>query len=479
MKNKIVWRLMGYFAASLLVLVCIISGIFIALFRANTIELHKADLEARAGKIAETLSSLSTTGTGKGQGGGYGAYIKFLNDIAMADVWIVDEDLNIITYGMGQLSPNTASDLPANAKEIVDEVFAGQTEFSESFSNLLETPTLTVGTPIKSQSGEVIGAVLLHSPVNGTDLAVSNGILILGISIGSALLIAAGLSVIFSFSFTKPLKRMNQTAILLAEGDYSAKTEVRQRDEIGTLAKNMDILSGRLDEASRESEKLENMRRDFVANISHELRTPITVIRGSLEALEDGVVTDGDKIREYYSQMLAESKHLQRLVGDLLDLSRLQNADFALEMADISLCDVLSDGLRSAGSLAKEKEIEILYENKAAGCAIRGDYGRLRQMILIVLDNAIKFSPVKGHIAVKLTQNGGLTLSVRDDGPGIAPEELPYIFDRFHKTKSEENKTGTGLGLAIAKQIALRHNITLEARSQPGQGSEFVFTFSA
>jgi signal transduction histidine kinase len=293
------------------------------------------------------------------------------------------------------------------------------------------------------------------------------------------LLIASLLSVALSFSFTKPLGKMNLAAIKLADGDYTVKTDIYQKDEIGTLAENMDILSERLYQASKESENLEKLRCDFVANISHELRTPITVIRGSLEALNDGVVTEEKQIREYYSQMLSESKHLQRLVSDLLDLSRLQNMDFRLEMAEVSLCDILSDVIRSAKTLANDKNINILFENKAERCSVFGDYGRLRQMIMIIMDNAVKFSPQNGNIYMNLQQNEALTLSIRDEGPGIPEEDLPYIFERFYKTKSIENKTGTGLGLAIAKQIACRHNIIIEVLSTPQHGSEFIFSFNA
>ncbi len=477
MKNKIVWRLSGYFVAALFIFSLIMSGIFIALFRTYTIELKKDELEQRAIKISETLSSVTTSGVENVKGEKYGTYMKFLNVNATSDVWIVDENLNIITYGMGRHLPSTTTELPADAKQIVDEIFTGKTEFSQSFSTLLDTPSLTVGTPIKSENGDIIGVVLLHSPVNGIDLAITNGIFILIISIGIALLIAVLFSVGLSFSFTKPLKRINLTAIQLIEGDYSVKTGITQKDEIGTLAGNMDILAKRLYEASKESDKLEGLRRDFVANISHELRTPVTVIHGSLEALNDGVVADEIQIKEYYAQMLSESKHLQRLISDLLDLSRLQNTDFQLKMSEVNLSDVLTDAIRSARSLAKEKNIDISFYNQAEKYDIFGDYGRLRQMIMIILDNAVKFSSEKGHIDIKLIKDKELVLSIRDKGPGIPQQDLPYIFDRFYKTKSEENKTGTGLGLAIAKQIAVRHNIKIEAVSEQNKGTEFIFKF--
>lgn len=479
MKNKIVWRLSAYFTASLIVFTLIISGIFIAYFRANTIELKKNELKERATKISETLSSVSETNVGKGLGSGYGAYIKFLNDIAMADVWIVDENLNIITYGSASHTVTNTSELPENAKQVVDEVFSGNTEFSESFSDLLDTPSLTVGTPIKAADGSIVGVVLLHSSVSGINTAITNGIQILSISILIALILTIVLSILLSFRFTKPLNRINNTAIKLAEGDYTVKADLAQKDEIGILANNIDILSKRLYEASKESEKLENLRREFIANISHELRTPISVIRASLEALVDGVVTEKNQTAEFYSQMLSESKHLQRLVNDLLDLSRLQNMDFQLEMSNVNLCDIVSDVTRSVKSLAKEKNVEIEFDKQTCNYIVFGDYDRLRQMILIILDNAVKFSKQDGHIYINLIQKENLVLSIRDEGQGISAQDLPYIFDRFYKTKSESNKVGTGLGLAIAKQIAQRHNIDLKAFSTLGSGSEFLFTFKS
>jgi len=485
MKNKIAFKLTLYFVVALLVFALIISSVFLILFRANAIEMQKVELEQRAVKISETFSSFLTgeNKAGQGQGvisggmGGYGAYIRFLNDIALADVWVVDENLKIITKGQGMHSSYEFSALPANAELIVKEVFTGKTAFSESFSSVLETPTLTFGTPLKDSSGKIVGVVLLHSPVNGTDLAVSRGGIILAISTLIALIIGVLLSFIFSLSFTKPLKKMSKTAMKLADGDYSAKTDVNGKDEMGELAKNLDILSERLELSSKESEKLDQLRRDFVANISHELRTPITVIRGSLEALCDGVVTNKDQVDEYHRQMLNESKGLQRLVGDLLDLSRLQNTDFEIEKTEVSLCDIVNDTMRSAKSIADAKEIQLTLENTALDCSVLGDYGRLRQMLMTIIDNAIKFSPKGGGVIITLDDTEGKKVSIRDNGTGIKTEDLPYVFDRFYKTKEIDNIGGTGLGLAIAKQIAMRHDAEISVNSVAGQGSEFIINF--
>ncbi|MDF2838476.1 MAG: putative two-component histidine kinase [Evtepia sp.] len=482
MKNKIAFKLTVYFSSALFLFSLIIGGVFIILFRSHTIEVHKADLEKRAVTMAETLSGFingtNTVWQGVGMGrmvggqGGYGVYLRFLDDIAMADVWIVDEHLNLITSGMAG-NKFSYADLPQNAESVVTEVFKGNTTFSEGFSNLLKAPTLTVGTPIES-GGKVIGALLLHSPVEGMNEATVQGVSILAVSIVAALLLSILLSVALARAFTKPLKKMRNTAALLAGGDYTAKTDVRQNDEIGELASAIDVLSERLEQARGESEKLDKLRRDFVANVSHELKTPITVLRGSLEALCDEVVTDPTQVKDYHHQMLGESLFLQRLVNDLLDLSRLQNTDFQIEMQDINLCDVLSDAIRSAGQMALKKNIEIRLEQYKQMLMVYGDYGRLRQMFLIILDNAVKFSPQGEAVAISLKDK---TVSIRDHGIGIHDEDLPYIFDRFYKVNSEENKNGSGLGLAIAKQIADRHHISVSVSSKVNEGTDFQFQF--
>ncbi|SHN75596.1 HAMP domain-containing sensor histidine kinase [Desulfitobacterium chlororespirans] len=510
MKNKIALKLTLYFSLSLLLFSLIIGSVFMTLFKNQTVQLHKVDMEKRATSIAGTLSTLisnastatatqsSEAGTngmnsanrmggmmhGMGMGGmggmmqgmgGYSSYLQFLDEIAMADVWIVDETLQLMTIGHMTNRQINYADLPADADQVVKEVFQGNTTFSEGFSSLLNTPTLTVGAPIKA-GDKVAGALLLHSPIQGTKEALQQGAGILAMSIIVALLLSLLLSIVLAYTFTKPLNRMKNSTLQLAKGDYLAKTGVQQEDEIGELASAIDILSERLESASHESDRLEQQRRDFIAKISHELRTPVTVIRGSLEALCDEVITEPDQIKAYHRQMLKESIFLQHLVNDLMDLTRLQNPDFKIEMENISLGDLLRDVLRSAQNIAHGKGILLKadIDQQASLGSIRGDYVRLRQMFLIILDNAIKFSPPEENVWITFVNN---TVTIQDKGPGIPPDNLPHIFDRFYKSSAVENKTGTGLGLAIAKQIAHRHRIQIIVDSQPGQGTRFGFHF--
>lgn len=489
MNNKIAVKLTAYFSVALLLFSLIIGVIFMSLFKNNAVSTHKKDLENRALTIAGTISELSEgdglnfnmmNGRMMGRGmmsmqGGMGAYLRNLDTIAMADAWIVDENLNLLTTGTMSHMQYSYKDLPEDANRVVKDVFNGNTSFSEGFSSLLDTPTITVGTPIVANN-EVIGALLLHSPVKGIDEALNKGYKILFFSIVIALLISLTLSIALALTFTKPLKKMKSAALLLAKGNYDVKTGVVQNDEIGELAGAIDILSARLDESSRESEKLQKQRQDFITNISHELRTPVTVIRGSLEALCDGIIKEPEHVKEYHTQMLKESKSLERLVNDLLELSRLQNTDFKIEMQQINLCDILNDAARSAQNIASKKNIEIIYKQDKDVFLINGDYGRLRQMFLVVIDNAIKFSRENSSVFIELNES---LVSVKDEGIGISKEDLPFIFDRYYRIKTENNKSGTGLGLTIANQIAARHNINISVESKENIGTKFGFDFSS
>ena len=353
-------------------------------------------------------------------------------------------------------------------------VLLNKVVFSEDFSKLLDETSLTVGVPIVNKSNQVIGAVLLHSPVVGVNLAIKEGIIILIASTTVALLLASALALILSRYFTKPLVKINEKSLQLIDGDYQVNFKVNQKDEIGQLASTLDILAKRLLIAKNEEEKLEKMRQDFIANISHELKTPVTVMRGSLEALVDEVVSDKELVKDYHKQMLNEAKFLERLINDLLDLSKLQSLEFKIVKREVSISDVIDEVVKSAKKLAKDKDIEIEVIREVSDIRMLADYQRLRQMFMVVLDNAVKFSKFGSKVTVTMSKD---QIIIKDYGEGIEAEDLPYIFERFYQSRFEGNKVGTGLGLAISKKIADRHNIEIEVESSKNIGSSFIFKF--
>lgn len=222
-----------------------------------------------------------------------------------------------------------------------------------------------------------------------------------------------------------------------------------------------------------ESERLEQIRKDFVANVSHEFRTPLTVIKGSLEALIDGTIDKNEDVERYHQRMLSETKSLERLVGDLLELSRFQSGKISIHREEIHIPSLLSDIIRGLQTIADKKGIKINYHGPMVVPAVIGDYDRLRQLFIIFIDNAVKYSPEATEIAVIVNVKGKseLKISVEDHGYGIPEAELPYVWDRFYKSDKSRRSSGTGLGLAIAKHLVELHEGQVSIASEIGKGT--------
>lgn len=406
--------------------------------------------------------------------------MRMIEDIAMGEVWIVDAKTGNIVQGRNEKGqPFSYLKLPPNAEATIKKAISGEATTTENFNDYLNENSITVAVPIKN--GEIIeGVVLLHSPVKYMSSALKSGIYTLVFSILAALILAGISAVWLSISFTKPLNKIRNTTRELAKGNYEVTTQVNQSDEIGELAKSIDKLALQLDKSSKESERFEKMRQNFIANISHELRTPITVIRGSIEAICDGIIKDSEQLKDYNEQILSDSIHLQRLVNDLIDLTKLQNTDFSIDKSIINLFEIINDAVRSMKQISTKKGVKI---NFSAENAIEedkylfvGDYQRIRQMIIIVLDNAIKFSNENQKVDILLKkENNKYEIKICDNGKGIDSKNIGEIFNRYHKSNTEENKNGMGLGLAIAKEIAIRHNIEIMVESEPYIKTVFTF----
>ena len=481
------------FTTVLVIFGLIIGGVFYQFFKEHTIETKQRSMRAQAKRIAAAISTnLPVLAQHHGDGIAKSNFINFIDNLNQEILWVVDSErnLNVNKERMARRMqwrmkhheahgrqlpepPRDAKDafarLPKHIKEKVEKCFAEGESFSvDEYNMWLNDIMLTVGEPVYDAQGKVKAVVLLHSPRQGLNKAVWDGLQVLLISLLAALALVMVLSVLLSWRFTRTLNIMRDNAEQLADRHYEVRNNVTQKDEVGELARTLDVLAERLQLADEESQKLEKLRREFIANISHELRTPVTVIRGSLEALRDGVVTEPADVAEFHEQMYNESLFLQRLINDLLDLSRLQNTDFPIEKEPLDLCAVVQDAVRGSRRLGLEKEITITAKLDKEPYLLNGDYGRLRQMLMIFLHNSIKFSSEKSSIEVELAGN---KLKLSDHGCGMKAEDVPHAFDRFYKASNEQNKSGSGLGLAIAKQIALRHGMELSLESELGKGT--------
>ena len=488
LRAKIAAKLFLFFLTALLFATAVTGGLFCFLIARHTTAIFKNDLLRKGQVMARTLSRFYEMSTNQKRTPRF--LLRNLHEIALADVWLIDPNMNVVTMSGPGIPPRpdqteTRADgesaleleggqkplLPPGADEVLKKAFEGQDSVTEVFNPVLETKSLTVASPVYERDGDqIVWVLLMHSPIVGLREAIMQSVRILAASAACAFLLALLAAALLSHSFTKPISKMNGAAKELAKGNYSIKTGVADKNELGELAATLDALAVQLKDASEESARLENMRRDFIANVSHELRTPVTVIRGSLEAIVDGVVGAPKDVAEYQAQMLKETIHLQRLVNDLLELSRLQTVDFKIEREPFDIKEAAGEAARAIQKAAAAKNVLIKVERTEGQKILEGDSGRVRQMFMTILDNAVKFSPEGGEVVMKIDDQ---EISVTDGGSGISADDLPYIFDRFKKDSSERNKNGSGLGLAIAREIAARHNLSLSAQSPVTKNPEW------
>jgi len=228
-----------------------------------------------------------------------------------------------------------------------------------------------------------------------------------------------------------------------------------------------------------ERHRLERIRRDFVANASHELRTPLTSIRGFVEALEDGALAQPETARRFLSKIRTHSDRMATLMEDLLELSRLESGDREPEWEAARPAEVAEAVAASFAGLATRKEISLRHVDRGAP-EVHTDPERLRRILENLVDNAVKYTPERGHVEVTTSPgpDGGARVEVADDGPGIAAEHLSRVFERFYRVDKARSRElgGTGLGLSIVKHLADSLGASVSVQSEPGKGSRFLVT---
>jgi signal transduction histidine kinase len=262
---------------------------------------------------------------------------------------------------------------------------------------------------------------------------------------------------------------LSRAADEVARGRYHvAVPRVRGGDEIGHLANRFRDMASRLAEA-------EEQERNFLMSVSHELRTPLTAIRGHVDALREGVADDPEVRAASLDVIAAEANRLDRLVGDILDLAKLEANRFTLLQEEVDMSRLCDQAYAAFGEEARRRGIEYDKRFEAAPTIV-SDGDRVLQIISNLLSNAFRWTPDGGRVELELAaENGSVSVAVDDSGPGISPQERDRIFRPFW---SQDN-SGTGLGLAIARELAVALGGRIELESEPGRGSRFELVLPA
>jgi two-component system OmpR family sensor kinase/two-component system sensor histidine kinase BaeS len=335
---------------------------------------------------------------------------------------------------------------------------------------------LAAGVPVMV-GGQQVATILVGSMIepvlNPLDQdflrSVNLAVLLAAVVVGVVALI---LGSVFFFHITAPVRDLTGAAEAIAAGDLSQRVTLRTGDEIGRLGRAFNTMADALDQAER-------LRRHMVADIAHELRTPLSLVQGSLEAILDGMyelnLENVDSVHE-------ETLVLTRLVNDLRDLALAEAGQLRLEEEDVDMTDLITRSAERFRAQAAEQGVSLATDLSTDLPTVRGDRQRISQVLINLLSNALRYTPAGGQVVVAAQPGSAEVLvSVADTGEGIASEDLPYVFERFYRADKSRARTsgGSGLGLAISRHIVKAHGGRIWAESQMGGGATFVFTLPA
>jgi signal transduction histidine kinase len=385
----------------------------------------------------------------------------------------------VVRDGQGRVLDQTVNSVPR--QEIQDPIWAQALEAGEPVGGTASyspsAPDYVYAVPVNPQDGSARVVEAGRSYESATQTLETFAAVLIG-AILVAVLLSVGGAYLLARAALSPVSAVVRFARQITESDLSKRLPVaRPKDEIGRLTATINNLLGRLEAAfARQEETLARQRR-FAADASHELRTPLTSIAGYARMLKDWGLDDPKTAQEGVAAILEESERMRGLVESLLALAR-GDAGAPLELAPGDLGDVAADATKAARAAADDR-VAVEYVPPGKPVEVSFDRARIRQAAAILLDNAIKYTPEGGNVVVSVRQeNGWAKLQVSDTGIGIPEDELPLVFERFHRADpartQSTSQSGAGLGLSIARQIARAHGGEIEAESEPGEGSTFA-----
>ena len=395
--------------------------------------------------------------------------LEYYSDTLDASIWIVDEKGIVI-------ASSTTSSHEAAPKNIffLNQDFDLHTpqSFAGNFYGHFKEDVITVALPININN-TASGMLLLHSTEQELRGVQSNIIRAIYIPFLVMLIISFVVLGIISNRIMRPMKRINEAAEQYATGNFDVKLDINSDNEIGQLATSLEYMASELS-------NLDEYRKDFISNISHDFRSPLTSIKGYVEAIQDGTIPP-EKQDRYLKIVVNETNRLTKLTTSLLELNKYDSYGIWLVAKDFDIVDLVREAINTFEGKCIEKGIKIWLNNHVDHTEVYADKTKIQQVIYNLLDNAIKFTPEGKSIYVTLTEkNEKIFVSVKDEGCGISKEDLQKIWVRFYKADSSrgKDKQGTGLGLSITKEIIKAHNENINVVSTEGVGTEFTFSLA-
>lgn len=404
-------------------------------------------------------------------------------------IWICTEPndgkVNVYCYGVDAMEQEQKfnSGISDRSYQILEDIMNGVelTPTRNVFPEIFDEATLTIGYQQAYKESVMLYGMNVDSMKNGAvilNISMDNiqapsqvvfRVMIMVMVMVSA--IATIMIIILSNNIVHPVNEMREVAKSIANGDFSKELTVYTNDEIGELAQSINMMT-------RELKELENMRSSFIANISHDFRSPLTSIKGFLEAMLDGTIPP-ELHEKYMKIVLDETNRLTKMTNNILDLTKMENGQDELTMTNFDLNEMIVKIAIGFERRIEEKNIKMDFQFIQEKLYVTADLDRIQRVVYNLIDNALKFTNTGDSITIETSIVGKKALvSVSDTGIGIDAQFLPHIFERFNKgdTSRGTDKKGNGLGLAIVKQILLNHGEDITVTSKKNEGTTFSFT---
>ncbi|MEK8126407.1 HAMP domain-containing sensor histidine kinase [Paenibacillus filicis] len=377
------------------------------------------------------------------------AFMSKISQLSAYPMQVVSSSGELRTYGV-----TNGGEAPTIPSEPLRQVLGGE----PYRSGVQGEDSLYVGVPFVFDGKRYALFVMTSSKNETAIIRLVMTVLILVLVTGSLCILVAARYLV------NPLRALTEATKRLAQGDFAVELKLKRKDELGVLAQSFN-------DTARELKQLEQMRQDFVSNVSHEIQSPLTSISGFAKALKHEHLVAAEHRERYLDVIITESDRLSRLSENLLKLSSLESEQHPFESAAFNLDEQLRQIVLACEPLLSGKHIRIDLKLPRAA-RITADQDQLNQVWLNLIGNSIKFTPDGGKIRIDLAASGReWVVGVTDSGIGMQPEELSRIFERFYKADSSRSGSGNGLGLPIVKQIIHLHQGTIEVSSSPGEGT--------
>lgn len=403
------------------------------------------------------------------------AAVDELTTIARRYDGLIQIQFNDDRYGKVSIVGSGTSDNVESKWAPIAEYYIDASDMSDgaiinnAYSNITTMPTMTIARNIIHEN-ENIGYLFFTVDMSETNTVIDG--VIVDVVIYSVLGIAlAFLAVIYiTDRISRPITDMTRVVRRFSKGNYDERIVYKDEDEVGELAKSFNQMADEIN-------TLEAARRSFVANVSHELRSPLTSMRGFLVAMQDGTIPPEDH-GKYLAIVIDENKRMTSMVNDLLDIARIESGEHVLKFETFEIVELVRRTLITFEARITQKQIDVSMTSEEEQIYVEADKQQIVQVLRNLIDNAIKYTPEGGNITITISaQRRQAWVSVRDSGAGIADEDMPYVFERFYKAEKAHTPgvaSGTGLGLAIVKRIIDAHSQTITVKNDGGA----CFTFS-